>query len=50
MVTKALLVRLEALPGKEAELASFLERAPSIVMEEPGTTAWFGATRTSPAA
>ena len=41
MVTKALLVRLEALPGKEAELASFLEGARSIVMEEPGTTAWF---------
>jgi hypothetical protein len=34
-------VRLEALPGKEAELASFLEEARSIVIEEPGTTAWF---------
>ncbi len=41
MVTKALLVRLEALPGKETELASFLEGAESIVMDEPGTIAWF---------
>ena len=41
MVTKALLVRLEALPGKEAELANFLTGARSIVMEEPGTIAWF---------
>ena len=41
MVTKALLVRLEALPGKEAELADFLTGARSIVMEEPGTIAWF---------
>ena len=41
MVTKALLARLEALPGKEAELASFLEGARAIVMEEPGTIAWF---------
>lgn len=41
MVTKALLVRLDALPGKEAELAAFLTGARSIVMEEPGTTAWF---------
>ena len=41
MVTKGLLVRLEALPGKEAELASFLEGARAIVMDEPGTTAPF---------
>ena len=41
MLTKALLVRLEALPGKEAELADFLTQARSIVMEEPGTIAWF---------
>src|ERR1700760_4705058 len=41
MVTKALLVRLEALPGKEAELADFLTQARSIVMDEPGTIAWF---------
>ncbi|QIG45920.1 antibiotic biosynthesis monooxygenase [Nocardioides anomalus] len=41
MVTKALLVRLEALPGKEADLAEFLTEARSIVLDEPGTTAWF---------
>ena len=41
MLTKALLVRLEALPGKEAELADFLTEARKIVMEEPGTIAWF---------
>ena len=35
MLTKALLVRLEALPGKETELAAFLTEARSIVMEEP---------------
>jgi hypothetical protein len=37
MLTKALLVRLEALPGKETELAAFLTEARSIVMEEPGS-------------
>jgi len=41
MLTKALLVRLEALPGKETELSEFLIGARSIVMEEPGTVAWF---------
>lgn len=41
MVTKALLVRLEALPGKESDLADFLQGARSIVMDEPGTVAWF---------
>ncbi len=41
MLSKALLVRLEALPGKERELADFLVEARSIVMEEPGTVAWF---------
>ena len=41
MVRKGLLVRLEALPGKEDELTSFLEGARPIVMEEPGTVAWF---------
>lgn len=41
MLTKALLVRLEALPGKEAQLAEFLEGARAIVMDEPGTVAWF---------
>jgi quinol monooxygenase YgiN len=41
MLTKALLVRLEALPGRETELADFLTQARSIVMSEPGTIAWF---------
>ncbi|MFD4323541.1 putative quinol monooxygenase [Nocardioides sp. NPDC058538] len=41
MLTKALLVRLEALPGKEADLADFLTKARTIVMAEPGTFAWF---------
>ena len=41
MLTKALLVRLEALPGKETELADFLTQARSIVLDEPGTIAWF---------
>jgi hypothetical protein len=41
MRTNALLVRLEALPGKERELADLLTEARSVVMEEPGTIAWF---------
>lgn len=41
MLTKALLVRLEALPGKESELSEFLKGARSIVVDEPGTVAWF---------
>ena len=42
MVTVALLVRLEAKPGKEAELESFLRSGLSLVQDEPATTAWFG--------
>ena len=41
MVTVALLVRVEAKPGKEAEVAEFLRGARSIVMGEPDTVAWF---------
>lgn len=41
MVTVALLVRLEAKPGKEAELESFLRSALPLVKQEPATTAWF---------
>ena len=41
MVTLALLVRLEARPGKEAEVESFLRGGLSVVQEEPATTAWF---------
>jgi quinol monooxygenase YgiN len=42
MVTVALFVRLEARPGKEAEVESFLKSGLALVMEEPATTAWFG--------
>jgi quinol monooxygenase YgiN len=42
MVTVALFVRLEAKPGKEAEVESFLKSGLPIVQAEPGTTAWFG--------
>ena len=36
-----LLVRLEAKPGKEAEVASFLRGGLAIVEEEPETVSWF---------
>jgi quinol monooxygenase YgiN len=42
MVTVALLVRLEAKPGKEAEVESFLRGGLPLVQDEPATTAWFG--------
>ncbi len=41
MVTVALLVRLEARPGKESEVEAFLEGGLPIVEDEPATTAWF---------
>ena len=41
MVKVALYVRLEAKPGKEAEVESFLRGGLAIVQEEPATTAWF---------
>jgi quinol monooxygenase YgiN len=41
MVTVALLVRLEAKAGKEAEVEAFLKSGLAIVDEEPETTAWF---------
>ena len=41
MVTVALLVRLEAKPGKETEVESFLRGGLAVVEEEPATTAWF---------
>jgi len=47
MVKVALWVRLEAKPGKEAEVESFLKGGLAIVQEEPATTAWF-AIRLSP--
>jgi len=37
----ALLVRLEAKPGKEADVESFLRGGLSIVQQEPATTSWF---------
>ncbi len=41
MTNVGLLVRLEAKPGKEADVQSFLEGGLSLVQEEPATTAWF---------
>ena len=41
MLTVALLVRLEAKPGKEADVENFLKGGLPIVQEEPATTAWF---------
>jgi quinol monooxygenase YgiN len=41
MVKVALLVRLEAKPGKEAEVENFLKGGLSVVQQEPATTAWF---------
>jgi quinol monooxygenase YgiN len=41
MVKTALLVRLEAKPGKEAEVEQFLRGGLPVVMEEPATIAWF---------
>ncbi len=41
MVKVGLLVRLEAKPGKEEEVASFLRGGLAIVQEEPGTTTWY---------
>ena len=42
MVKTALFVRLEAKPGKEAEVESFLRGGLAFVEEEPATVAWFG--------
>ncbi|NWL80648.1 antibiotic biosynthesis monooxygenase [Pseudomonas taiwanensis] len=41
MVKVALLVRLEAKPGKVAEVEDFLRSGLQRVQEEPDTTAWF---------
>ena len=41
MVKTALFVRLEAKPGKEAEVETFLRGGLAAVMEEPATIAWF---------
>ena len=41
MVSVGLFVRLEAKPGKEAEVGEFLRAALPLVQEEMATTAWF---------
>ena len=41
MVKTALLVTLEAKPGKEAEVEAFLNGGLAIVEQEPATIAWF---------
>ena len=41
MVNVGLYVRLEAKPGKESEVESFLRGALPLVNQEPATTAWF---------
>ena len=41
MLTKSLFVRLEAKPGKEADVENFLNSGLALVQEEPDTTAWF---------
>ena len=42
MVKVALWVRLEAKPGKEAEVEAFLRSGLPLVEAEPATTVWFG--------
>lgn len=41
MVKVALLVRLEAKPGKEDDVAAFLRGGLAIVEEEPATISWY---------
>lgn len=41
MVSRGLLVRLEARSGKDAEVEAFLLSALPLVRQEPATTAWF---------
>jgi quinol monooxygenase YgiN len=42
MVKVALWVRLEAKPGKEADVEGFLRGGLPLVQVEPATTVWFG--------
>ena len=42
MVNVALFVRLEAKPGREAEVEQFLRGGLALVDKEPATIAWFG--------
>ena len=41
MVKLGILARMEAKPGKEDEVASFLEGALALVQEEQGTVTWY---------
>ena len=41
MVNVGLLVRLEAKPGREADVESLLKGGLAMVQEEPATIAWF---------
>lgn len=41
MISRGLLVRLEAKPGKDAEVEAFLRSALPLVQREVGTNAWF---------
>jgi len=40
-VRVALLVRLEARPGREADVAALLREGRNLVLDEPGTPYWF---------
>jgi quinol monooxygenase YgiN len=42
MVKVALLVRLEARPGKESAVEEFLRSGLALVQQEPATTTWYG--------
>ena len=42
MVKVALLVKLEAKPGKEKEVEDFLRGGLPLVQDEPATTTWYG--------
>lgn len=42
MIKVGLLVRLEAAPGKEQQVADFLRSGLPLVMEEPDTITWYG--------
>jgi quinol monooxygenase YgiN len=41
MVTVGLYVQLQAKPGKEKDVETFLHQGLSLVQQEPATTAWF---------
>lgn len=41
-VSVGLLVRMEAIPGKEEDVVDFLRQGLSLVQQEPDTVRWFG--------